>query len=434
MYQQYNEFIQYRLFTGLARMNGSDLNRRVAQTEQSSSSTMLFGKKKNEFHMTSNNDEIAHPCDQCEYVATRKDTLMKHKKSNHEGVRYPCDQCDHVATQQSSLYTHKKSKHEGVRYPCDQCDYVATQQSSLNAHKQSKHEGVRYPCDQCDYVATLQSNMITHKNSKHKGIRYPCEHCDHVATHKSHLKTHKQSKHEGARFPCVQCDYVTAHKSSLNTHKKFKHEEVRYQCNQCDYFATKQSILNTHKNSNHKEIRYPCNRCEYVATLSSSLYRHKRIKHKIGIFDESMIVKEKDVEVMIEKLDLSKYLKLQNIQNLTEPEFIKVSGLDVADTEIKTEAGVDPLATNDLDSDGMVKDETQDGYEECITSNTSSVELKQEEDIDDPLSLIKIEPVNITEGDFIENIHKNNPATEDVSATVKQEDDMCDPQSVRQSG
>ena len=35
---------------------------------------------------------------------------------------------------------HQAAKHEGVRYPCDMCDYMATQKTSLKKHKEAKHE------------------------------------------------------------------------------------------------------------------------------------------------------------------------------------------------------------------------------------------------------------------------------------------------------
>ena len=38
-----------------------------------------------------------------------------------------------------SLKEHVESIHEGVRYPCDQCDYKATQKGSLKRHKKSNH-------------------------------------------------------------------------------------------------------------------------------------------------------------------------------------------------------------------------------------------------------------------------------------------------------
>ena len=37
--------------------------------------------------------------------------LKKHIESIHEGVRFPCDQCDYKATQKTNLKKHRKGKH-----------------------------------------------------------------------------------------------------------------------------------------------------------------------------------------------------------------------------------------------------------------------------------------------------------------------------------
>ena len=57
-----------------------------------------------------------------------------HVKSIHEGKRYSCDQCDYKATHKSSIIRHVKTIHEGERYPCTQCDYKATQTCDLHIH------------------------------------------------------------------------------------------------------------------------------------------------------------------------------------------------------------------------------------------------------------------------------------------------------------
>ena len=35
----------------------------------------------------------------------------------------------------------RKTKHDGVRYPCDQCDFMATRKADVKRHKQTKHKG-----------------------------------------------------------------------------------------------------------------------------------------------------------------------------------------------------------------------------------------------------------------------------------------------------
>ena len=67
-----------------------------------------------------------YPCEQCEYMATRKESLDQHKISVHEGIKYHCVQCGHQAISKSNLTQHKRSAHEGIEYPCRQREYQAT--------------------------------------------------------------------------------------------------------------------------------------------------------------------------------------------------------------------------------------------------------------------------------------------------------------------
>ena len=59
---------------------------------------------------------------------------------------------------------------EGVMYECNQCDYKASRQDSLTSHIQSKHEGVKYACNQCDQQFTTQGNLRNHIQSKRENI------------------------------------------------------------------------------------------------------------------------------------------------------------------------------------------------------------------------------------------------------------------------
>ena len=59
--------------------------------------------------------------------------------------------------------------HKGIRYHCDKCEYAASNKSYLKKHKNIKHEGIKHPCDQCNYTATDKvSNLKRHKASIHK--------------------------------------------------------------------------------------------------------------------------------------------------------------------------------------------------------------------------------------------------------------------------
>ena len=95
----------------------------------------------------------------CEYKATCKSDILKHKQVKYEGDKYQCNQCEYKYTWQSPI----KEKHEGVRYEYDQCECKAIWQSYLTNHIKSKHEEVRYECDQCEYKATNKDNPSRHK-------------------------------------------------------------------------------------------------------------------------------------------------------------------------------------------------------------------------------------------------------------------------------
>ena len=43
----------------------------------------------------------------------------------------------------SSIYTHIRAAHEGVKYPCEECEYQATQKGDLDRHRKSVHEGIK---------------------------------------------------------------------------------------------------------------------------------------------------------------------------------------------------------------------------------------------------------------------------------------------------
>ena len=113
-----------------------------------------------------------------------------------------CDQCESQFEGKGNLENHiltyhNKSKYFGDKYPCNQCQYEATQKSSLIRHIQSIHEGLRYNCNQCNYTAKLKDILRIHIKSKHLGIKYCCNLCQYEATEKRILKRHMQSTHEG---------------------------------------------------------------------------------------------------------------------------------------------------------------------------------------------------------------------------------------------
>ena len=206
-----------------------------------------------------------------------------------------------------------------------------------------------------------------HKESKHAVIRYQCEQCDYFATNVSNLKRHEKSKHKEIRYSCDQCDYSATDKSNLKQHKKSKHQGVRYPCDQCEYAATQYNDLKKHQASKHEGVRYLCDQCDYVATQRSSLNRHKKRKHSV----DSLVTKKvrnASSRGMLEDQDTSVFYQM-------EPVSMEIPEIGDVDSGVKAE--------------------------NCI---------------DDPLSLIKIEPIE-------SYIPEHFPGVEVILSDIKQEVD-----------
>ena len=209
------------------------------------------------------------------------------------------------------------------------------------------------------------------------------------------MKQHyKKREHGGVKYFCDKCDFTTTILSSLNRHKKTENGGNKYPCDQCDFSATSLLRLVSHKVSNHEGVKYQCDKCEYVAIQNSDLmkhkeskhedaYRHRRSKHsvdksfEINVKNDSVLPWRQTDSALPGKVEKSNYQVSENKPQLLEPVFIESSHMCDGDTEIK-----------------------------------------QEDNINDPLSLIKTEPVENV-------IFENDPGISDVSS-VKQEVDMRD--------
>ena len=52
---------------------------------------------------------------------------------------FKCDTCDKVYSSRANMLAHKRSAHAGIRYSCDHCQYKATRKNILRKHKMNKH-------------------------------------------------------------------------------------------------------------------------------------------------------------------------------------------------------------------------------------------------------------------------------------------------------
>ena len=153
-----------------------------------------------------------------------------HKNKYHLQVpkKYPCDECSYVAPRKDGLTKHVRSKHMDIQFPCDLCTKLYKSESGLKYHKYEEHSEstrIRYTCDRCEngkhYKTKL--NLQRHIESTHEMRKHICETCESQFATISGLWTHKKGIHEGRRFECDLCNYKSVTKDSLQNHILLKH-------------------------------------------------------------------------------------------------------------------------------------------------------------------------------------------------------------------
>ena len=81
--------------------------------------------------------------------------------------RTDCKQCEFKATRQETLTLHIQTVHKGIWYKCNQCKYKGAKQSSLNTHIETVHNGTRYTCNKCQFTAANKENIAKHQIINH---------------------------------------------------------------------------------------------------------------------------------------------------------------------------------------------------------------------------------------------------------------------------
>ena len=345
-------------------------------------------------------------CDKCEYKYKSQQKLLYHIKSKHEGVRYEsaiykCDKCEYASTTKLRLQKHKKSKHEVVSYKCDKCEYASTTELRLKEHKKSKHEGVSYKCDKCEFASTSVIRLEDHKKTciLRKVVYYKCEECDYASIMLSNLKKHKIAIHypthsirEGDKHLCSQCKYSVEMKSRLKMYKGSIQNCLYYFCDQCDFSVTSLPDLKQHKKLIHNEIQFHCAYCDYYLSYLPR-QNNKSIQDVNNIYDQCG----------------------QILTTHSDPLSGPLSG-----------PLSDPLSHKQSKHDNGVAHTTPEpifieisGSGESEMMNEEEIMLKEEENIEDPLSLMKMDPTEI-------NVLQIDPGNSDIAANITLEADTCD--------
>ena len=105
---------------------------------------------------------------QCEFTATRRDTLLNHVRKVHEDKGFPCEQCEYVAGTRQHLQRHVKGVHEGIKR-------IGTRKKEdEEIFWPSDHEGKRFYCELSDFSAKRKDKLNLHIRVVHEGLGKKC--------------------------------------------------------------------------------------------------------------------------------------------------------------------------------------------------------------------------------------------------------------------
>ena len=79
-------------------------------------------------------------CAKCDFTTSKKSELKVHIEDKHnKGTIFKCNLCDFKTLRSNYFEGHKQAKHEGIKYDCNACEYQATTRGNLNRHKLKYH-------------------------------------------------------------------------------------------------------------------------------------------------------------------------------------------------------------------------------------------------------------------------------------------------------
>ena len=97
-------------------------------------------------HIKIHHDNVRVVCDLCPSKFLHRLSMETHKRSAHFGEIFKCNLCpSKMYKQKEALKQHNDIKHKGKTYTCNTCDYIATRKVTLLYHIDEKHT---HPNDQ----------------------------------------------------------------------------------------------------------------------------------------------------------------------------------------------------------------------------------------------------------------------------------------------
>ncbi len=111
----------------------------------------------------------SHLCPHCGKSLSTKYQLQSHIKMHEGGGDFLCEHCDFRATRKDVLERHKEAKHLKTHtYYCDQCQFKTHIKPVLNTHIRLVHDKVKpFKCDRCEMSYGYRRDLEKHIDKVH---------------------------------------------------------------------------------------------------------------------------------------------------------------------------------------------------------------------------------------------------------------------------
>ena len=213
----------------------------------------------NKYHCkTKHSDELGFKCKQCDHAFKSSVGLKGHISTIHDLKlkSHKCIPCGKSFGRKGDLRIHNDAIHLGASFPCNQCNYVSSRKAELKQHVIKVHdESQNVKCDICGKLFHCLRYMQSHKRVTHDNSSYKCVFCEFSGKSKDYLSKHTREKHSSKKQECKLCSFTTSYRSALNQHVKRKHSnDIEYlDCSECSKKFKCKTGLGNHFKKFHSE-------------------------------------------------------------------------------------------------------------------------------------------------------------------------------------